>query len=328
MEFIPRFFKSKFDAGVKAERTMLSTFHEIKLSSGAVIIDCPRASVLTTYEKMQVLSEGHLRVTYNKDRKILIWEFSATAQEELYTRQVATEGIPALTHDPYGMPPGLSTVTKIANTVNSLDLYISDIARSYHQSGHLLSRITLNRIDDVPCSQKMLFGNDPVVSNYLRGTMSGATSHRQAPWSNGMADGARGNTDRTGQTQLPEQAERFTGATEGNLDAGRLPTNAQGKNEEEQLANANAEAPPQNNAWAEEEKKKDNGPSHSAAESALTSSPPLGATTAQSPPENGEKVGTAQSSPSSVSAQAIGKRKPNRGGEGRSRKKRSVEKKS
>mmetsp|Transcript_14515 Transcript_14515/g.38834 ORF Transcript_14515/g.38834 Transcript_14515/m.38834 type:complete len:681 (+) Transcript_14515:84-2126(+) len=82
-ELLPRIYKAKYDSGVKEELLLMENPCEFLLQNGVVVVDCPRAMVLTVYSTSKVCTEGHLRVSFDTAHKIQCWEFSTRHHEEL-----------------------------------------------------------------------------------------------------------------------------------------------------------------------------------------------------------------------------------------------------
>lgn len=64
-------------------RLLLENPCEFVLCSGIVVVDCPRATIVTVFQDSWVLTEGHLRVSFASGLKIRCWEFSTRKHEEL-----------------------------------------------------------------------------------------------------------------------------------------------------------------------------------------------------------------------------------------------------
>lgn len=187
-EFIPRYFKAKFDAGAEKERLLMATPYELLLQSGAAVVDCPRTTILTTYPDCRVINEGHLRVTFSKRQKIICWEFSSQSHEELYSRETIDRGVPSRTCNRYGLPQSVMTLMEVAVSMGDLDAEITELARSYHASGQPLSRLTLNARDDSQGVEGALFGMSATVSDLLMGMGSQTEGFLQPSWTNGGTD--------------------------------------------------------------------------------------------------------------------------------------------
>lgn len=124
VEALPRIWKSKLEAGVSEERTLLEDPCEFLLPSGFVVVDCPRTVILTTYQNSVVQTDGHLRVSFHRNKKIAMWEFSSKKHEELFTKRGFTAGavpaIPPSACSEFGIPAAVVRLMMIANDVNDL----------------------------------------------------------------------------------------------------------------------------------------------------------------------------------------------------------------
>lgn len=95
---------------------------EFLLHNGVVVVDCPRTLIVTVYEHSMVLTDGHLKVSFQKDKKILYWEFSSQNHEEVFSR-AACGGLGAVlpsSCSEYGMPDSVFQLMMIANDVHNL----------------------------------------------------------------------------------------------------------------------------------------------------------------------------------------------------------------
>lgn len=132
IEVLPRLWKSKFDAGMKEERMLLEDPCEHHLPDGVVVVECPRALIVTVYEYSVVLTDGHLRVTFQRNKKILEWEFSLQKYEELFTRAACGElgaKVPSSCSE-FGLPESVYDMMKIANAVNNIaDNIMDEVAK-------------------------------------------------------------------------------------------------------------------------------------------------------------------------------------------------------
>lgn len=128
VEALPRIWKSKYDAGVNEERMLMEHPCEFILPSGAVVVDCPKAVILTRYQNSTVQTNGHLRVSFRRDQKIVSWEFSSQFHEELYPRTAFTPGSspPPASCSEFGIPASVIRLMLIAENINELGSKIGE----------------------------------------------------------------------------------------------------------------------------------------------------------------------------------------------------------
>eukprot|EP00188_Purpureofilum_apyrenoidigerum_P005532 Plantae.Rhodophyta-Purpureofilum_apyrenoidigerum.ctg7316.p1 GENE.Plantae.Rhodophyta-Purpureofilum_apyrenoidigerum.ctg7316~~Plantae.Rhodophyta-Purpureofilum_apyrenoidigerum.ctg7316.p1 ORF type:complete len:354 (-),score=73.16 Plantae.Rhodophyta-Purpureofilum_apyrenoidigerum.ctg7316:136-1197(-) len=117
-DVIARVFKAKYDFGVVEERLLLENPCEFLLHNGIVVVDCPRATILTVYQESWVHTEGHLRVSFSSKLKILCWEFSTRIHEELVRINLPKQPQPAANE--LGLSRAVSEYMQIAEVVNEL----------------------------------------------------------------------------------------------------------------------------------------------------------------------------------------------------------------
>lgn len=122
VEVMPHFFKSKYDAGVSEDRLLMEAPFEFLLENGIVVVDCPRTTMLTTYQNSKVCTDGHLRVSFTKEKKIIVWEFTTQRHEELFNRDVISKSptLPKPVCTPYGIPASAVLLLAIAESINDM----------------------------------------------------------------------------------------------------------------------------------------------------------------------------------------------------------------
>ncbi|CAH8384461.1 unnamed protein product [Eruca vesicaria subsp. sativa] len=88
-DVLARLFETKFaSGGIIDELLYLNDPHEYIFSNGMMVLEYRKAVQTTVYEQCRVVREGHLRVTFSQDFKILGWEFCARRHEELLVRRL------------------------------------------------------------------------------------------------------------------------------------------------------------------------------------------------------------------------------------------------
>ncbi|XP_010546085.1 PREDICTED: probable transcriptional regulator SLK2 [Tarenaya hassleriana] len=86
-EVLPRLSEIKFASGVIDELLYLGVPFERRTPSGIMILEYEKAVQESVYEHFRVVREGHLRIIFSQELKILSWEFCARRHEELLPRR-------------------------------------------------------------------------------------------------------------------------------------------------------------------------------------------------------------------------------------------------
>lgn len=121
VEALARLWKSHFDSGVNEERMLMENPCEILGIDGSVVVNCPKAVILTTYQHSTVLTNGYLRVAFNRNKKIISWEFSSLNHQELYSSSLLSASpVPPRACSPYGLPASVIRLMYIAEGINKL----------------------------------------------------------------------------------------------------------------------------------------------------------------------------------------------------------------
>ncbi|XP_023533026.1 probable transcriptional regulator SLK2 isoform X1 [Cucurbita pepo subsp. pepo] len=87
-EVLPRLNEIKFGSGVIDELLFLDMPREFRYSSGIMMLEYGKAVQESVYEQLRVIREGHLRIIFTHELKILAWEFCARRHEELLPRRL------------------------------------------------------------------------------------------------------------------------------------------------------------------------------------------------------------------------------------------------
>ncbi|KAI4351798.1 hypothetical protein L6164_006114 [Bauhinia variegata] len=87
-EVLPRLNEIKFGSGVIDELLFLELPREYRFPSGVMLLEYTKAVQESVYEQLRVVREGHLRIIFTQDLKILSWEFCARRHEELLPRRL------------------------------------------------------------------------------------------------------------------------------------------------------------------------------------------------------------------------------------------------
>ncbi|CAA2981566.1 probable transcriptional regulator SLK2 [Olea europaea var. sylvestris] len=88
VEVLPRLNEIKFGSGVIDELLFLDLPREYRFPSGMMMLEYAKAVQESIYEQLRVVREGHLRIIFSPDLKILSWEFCAQRHEELLCRRL------------------------------------------------------------------------------------------------------------------------------------------------------------------------------------------------------------------------------------------------
>ncbi|KAL0341082.1 UNVERIFIED_CONTAM: putative transcriptional regulator SLK2 [Sesamum radiatum] len=87
-EVLPRLNEIKFGSGVIDELLFLDLPREYRFPSGMMMLEYAKAVQESVYEQLRVVREGHLRIFFTPELKILSWEFCARRHEELLPRRL------------------------------------------------------------------------------------------------------------------------------------------------------------------------------------------------------------------------------------------------
>ncbi|KAK1642002.1 hypothetical protein QYE76_059807 [Lolium multiflorum] len=85
-EVLPRLYQIKYESGLE-ELLYIDMPRESTNASGQITLDYMKAIQESVFEQLRVVREGHLRVVFNPDLKIVSWEFCARHHEELIPRR-------------------------------------------------------------------------------------------------------------------------------------------------------------------------------------------------------------------------------------------------
>jgi hypothetical protein len=86
-EVLPRLFQIRFDHGVIDECLFLDSPNEFRLSNGQMVLEYAKVVQKSVYEHLHVIHEGHLRIIFTPELKIMSWEFCSRRHEEYTTRK-------------------------------------------------------------------------------------------------------------------------------------------------------------------------------------------------------------------------------------------------
>ncbi|CAH8382837.1 unnamed protein product [Eruca vesicaria subsp. sativa] len=87
-DVLPRLNEIKFASGVLDELLYLSVPAERRFPSGVMVLEYAKAVQESVYEHIRVVREGHLRIIFSQELKILSWEFCTRRHEELLPRRL------------------------------------------------------------------------------------------------------------------------------------------------------------------------------------------------------------------------------------------------
>ncbi|ESQ31722.1 hypothetical protein EUTSA_v10003661mg [Eutrema salsugineum] len=87
-DVLPRLNEIKFASGVLDELLYLGVPSERRFASGIMMLEYPKAVQESVYEHIRVVREGHLRIIFSQELKILSWEFCTRRHEELLPRRL------------------------------------------------------------------------------------------------------------------------------------------------------------------------------------------------------------------------------------------------
>ncbi|KAF8077505.1 hypothetical protein N665_1032s0016 [Sinapis alba] len=87
-DMLARLNEIKFASGIIDEVLYLDLPRENRFSNGLMMLEYRKAVQETVHEQFRVVREGHLRIIFSQDLKILSWEFCARRHEELLLRRL------------------------------------------------------------------------------------------------------------------------------------------------------------------------------------------------------------------------------------------------
>ncbi|KAG2244714.1 hypothetical protein Bca52824_093446 [Brassica carinata] len=87
-DVLARLNEIKFASGIIDELLYLDLPRENRFSNGLMLLEYRKAVQETVHEQFRVVREGHLRIIFSQDLKMLSWEFCARRHEELLLRRL------------------------------------------------------------------------------------------------------------------------------------------------------------------------------------------------------------------------------------------------
>lgn len=101
VEVLPRLFKIKYDSGLLDELLFVDSPKEFELPNGNQVLEYTNAIQESAFDGLRVVRTGHLRVVFNKEFKMLSWEFCTLNHEELIPRRLVLQQVSALANLAY-----------------------------------------------------------------------------------------------------------------------------------------------------------------------------------------------------------------------------------
>ncbi|KAL8160255.1 hypothetical protein V2J09_001792 [Rumex salicifolius] len=92
-EVLPRLNEIKFSSGMVDELLYLDMPRERRSISGIMMLEYGKAVQESVYDQVRIIREGHLRIIFSQDLKILSWEFCARRHEELLPRRIVASQV-------------------------------------------------------------------------------------------------------------------------------------------------------------------------------------------------------------------------------------------
>ncbi|KAJ1257726.1 hypothetical protein BS78_10G018600 [Paspalum vaginatum] len=86
-EVLPRLCQIRFDHGVVDEYLYFDSPNEFRLPNGQMVLEHTKVVQKSVYEHLHVIHEGHLRISFTPELKIMSWEFCSRRHEEYTTRK-------------------------------------------------------------------------------------------------------------------------------------------------------------------------------------------------------------------------------------------------
>ncbi|KAL6861602.1 hypothetical protein ACP4OV_017302 [Aristida adscensionis] len=87
-EVLPRLYQIRFDRGVVDEYLFLDTPTEFRMANGQMLLEHKKVIQKSIYEHLHVTHEGHLRIVFTPELKIMSWDFCSRRHEEYITRRI------------------------------------------------------------------------------------------------------------------------------------------------------------------------------------------------------------------------------------------------
>ncbi|KAG7546208.1 LIM-domain binding protein/SEUSS [Arabidopsis suecica] len=87
-DVLARLIEIKFASGIIDELLYLDHPRENRFPNGLMMLEYRKAVQETVHEQFRVVREGHLRIIFSQDLKILSWEFCVRRHEELLLRRL------------------------------------------------------------------------------------------------------------------------------------------------------------------------------------------------------------------------------------------------
>ena len=191
-ELMPRLWKAKVDAGLKEERMLLEDPQEFQYPNGAVVVDCPRTLIISAYPDRTIYTDGYLRVTFQGDKKIAMWQFNTKQHTEMFTRAHVHAASNLRPRMDLGMPITVVRMLYIATDIHQLKDRMNDeitslLSNPQRRQG-LQSLISPSIKQEVPMKNRHIA---PVVQNgnafkALRSVVEGSQLEQSRGGSLGM----------------------------------------------------------------------------------------------------------------------------------------------
>ncbi|CAN6309034.1 unnamed protein product [Urochloa humidicola] len=86
-EVLPRLCQIRFDHGVIDEYLYFDSPNEFRLPNGQMVLEHAKVVQKSVYEHLHVIHEGHLRIIFTPELKIMSFEFCSRRHEEYTTRK-------------------------------------------------------------------------------------------------------------------------------------------------------------------------------------------------------------------------------------------------
>ncbi|KAL6647890.1 hypothetical protein ACP70R_015327 [Stipagrostis hirtigluma subsp. patula] len=109
-EVLPRLCQIRFDHGVIDEYLFLDMPNEFRLPNGLMLLEHTKVVQKSVYEHLHVTHEGHLRIIFTPELKIMSWEFCSRRHEDYITRRILAPQVEFLDHRAIPVQFGNKTV--------------------------------------------------------------------------------------------------------------------------------------------------------------------------------------------------------------------------
>ncbi|CAI7915213.1 unnamed protein product, partial [Closterium sp. NIES-53] len=175
MEVLPRLFKIKYDSGVLEEVLYADLPAEYMLPGGAVVLEYDHAIQESLFEQLRVVRKGKLKIVFNSDLKITLWEFCTQNHEELVPRRLVLQQVSRLADLAFKFQNHLPG----SLTPNQLHSHCATFATMCRELTHKLDAPTVNDLGFTKCYVRCLQISE--VVNSMKDLVNYSREHNIGP---------------------------------------------------------------------------------------------------------------------------------------------------